>query len=321
MQDEGPPLLRLLEGFPVHVCESAESGRRLVAARALAEGELVLVARPAGRVMSWAARKRWCAHCHGLSATAALRIACRGCDLFFCSRACASAAAAAHSPAWCALRAGLRAQQAPPTPRLSEEAAMLSQLLLDCLASDTQPADEGLRVEPGAAPAPRPRLLDLLALYTPSPASLAQHGLSEWTATWAAVAEALLAAAPVGGGPLAPLAAGRDALAALLGDLASKDLSNSFGLFDRTRACAEARFRSGGHGAEAPLLCPAGLSAACECSSLTRASQASSPPELYLTTPACPVSTMSTSGRRARAAAPTLLSSSEPSGRCRRARS
>lgn len=159
---------------------------------------------------------------------------------------------------------------------------MLSQLLLDCLASDTQPADEGLRVEPGAAPAPRPRLLDLLALYTPAPASLAQYGLSEWTTTWAAVAEALLVAAPEGGGPLSPLATSRDALAALLGEVASKDLSNSFGLFDRTRACAEARFRSGGHGAFArprsPSSCdPLALSAACERSALTRASQDSSP--------------------------------------------
>jgi hypothetical protein len=246
------PLFRLLQDFPVRVTETPEAGRRLVASRDLAAGELVLASRPIGRVVAWPARRRWCCHCHGLAAEAALKVHCpNGCGLCFCSAACRRSASAQHTPAWCALRAALRAQQQEkPKPRLNPELSMLAQLLVDCLACDV--AEESLlRVEPGGAAVPQPRLLDLMRVYTPSTDSLAAHGLSAWTESWREVGEAVLDAAAAGGGPLAPLLArcGGDQtqLLALLAELASKDLSNSFGLWDRTSACSEVRLRSGGH--------------------------------------------------------------------------
>jgi hypothetical protein len=101
--------------------------------------------------------------------------------------------------------------------------------------------------EAGAPPAPAPVLEDVLAMY--SPCREDAERLGGWHAKWAACADAVLAAARVacGGDEHAAreLLGGLDA--ATLAAVASKDLSNSFGLWDRGHACADAPLRSGGH--------------------------------------------------------------------------
>ena len=253
-----PALLRLLEGFPVRVSTAEGAGRRLVAARDLAAGELVLASLPFGRVAYPVAAKHWCAICNGLSPASPLRLSCPGgCGLFFCSRACL-AAAVHHGGDWCALRRALRERnsrpQLPPPPPpplppplppppLCEEAATLALLLVDILSRAACPpaVAEGVCVEPGAPLALPPRLDDLFELYTPDADHLAAHGLGEWTSTWRDVAVETAAAAAVAAPGLA--LPSLEVMAAI----ASKDLSNSFGLWDRTHACREVKHRGGGH--------------------------------------------------------------------------
>jgi len=236
-----PPLLWLLAGYPVRV-ESASSGRRLLAARDLEEGDLVLESRPFARTVPWGARRRWCFRCHGLSAEKPLRLSCRhDCGAWFCSSACRSAAQGSHSAAVCAARKAFRAGCVPP---LDAECTALAALLLDGLAQQTvHESDDALSTTP-----PQPLLTDVLAMYTP-PAAALQNSLACWPAKWAAVAAAVRTA--VRAAELEHLECGRSVLAgmddAALARLASKDLSNSFGLWDRCGSCAEASHRSGGH--------------------------------------------------------------------------
>jgi SET domain len=237
-----PALLRLLEGYPVRVSETAEAGRRLVAARDLAAGELVLASLPFGRVAYPVAARHWCTQCNGLSPSAQLRLACSGgCGLYFCSQACRRAAIH-HGGDWCALRTELRVRNGVPMPPLCEEAATLAQLLVDILSrAACEPGLEGVCVEPGAPLALPPRLDDLLELYTPDAQHLAEHGLSAWADTWRDVAvETASAAAAAAPALVLPSLE-------MLAVIASKDLSNSFGLWDRTHACKEAKHRGGGH--------------------------------------------------------------------------
>lgn len=253
------PLLRLLAGWPVAAVERAGEGRSLVAACALPAGALLLASQPFGRVIYAPARRRWCAQCHGLSAGCALRRCCRagadGCGACFCSRRCADAAAPRHGAALCAarcmLRAGRQALGAAPLHCLDAECTTLALLLLDAAAHHAAQRC-GLALAPaaaeaGAPPAPAPRLQDVLAMYSPCAADADRLG--GWHAKWAACADAVVAAARVacGGDEHAAheLLGGLDA--ATLAAVASKDLSNSFGLWDRGHACAEQPLRSGGH--------------------------------------------------------------------------
>jgi len=256
---DAPPLLRLLTGWPVAVVDVGGEGRGLVASRPLRAGELVLASQPFGRVIYAPARRRWCAQCHGLSAGAALRRCCRAspdaCGACYCSRRCADAAAPRHGATLCAaramLRAGRHAQGAPPLHALDAECTTLALLLLDCAAQHAaQRRGEALApasAEPGAPPAPAPQLADVLAMYAPDD-DVAQR-LGGWPAKWAACAAAVQAAvlAACGGDGSAAAAALGGLDAEQLASVASKDLSNSFGLWDRGGACADAPLRSGGH--------------------------------------------------------------------------
>ncbi len=150
--------------------------------------------------------------------------------------------------------------QLPPLHSLDAECTQLALLLLDCAAqhaaqlrglADGAGAGGDAHAEAGCAPAPPPRLFDVAAMYTPSASALAAAGLTEWAAKWAAVAAAVQAAAAAGCVAAGGAASGASDLlggldAAALASLASKDLSNSFGLWDRCGACAEAAHRSGG---------------------------------------------------------------------------
>jgi hypothetical protein len=270
------PLLRLLAGFPVAVVEAPGEGRCLVAARALCQGELLLASQPFGRVIAAPARRRWCAQCHGLSAREPLRVACRGaCGAAFCSQRCRERAAGRHTEDACRARALLRigrgsgaaaaaageTQPSPPLPpplhALDGECTQLALLLLDCAthhAAQLAGCDDagGAAAEPGAPLALPPTLADVAAMYTPPTDALDAAGLTVWPAKWAAVAAAVQAAALAACGaaacpPAAALALLGGLDAAALASLASKDLSNSFGLWDRGGACVEALHRSGGY--------------------------------------------------------------------------
>ena len=244
------PLLRLLDGYPVRAEVTPDSGRRLVAAQDVPAGGLLLESRPYARTVSWPARKRWCAHCHGLSPGAPLKRQCaNSCGAWFCSPECKAAGAASHPAARCeaakALRAGCQ-------PQLDAECVQLADLVLDVGAQHWRQRREPASHSAAAPGPPHPELRDVLAMYTPPAALLeSRPTLYEWPAKWKAVAAAVthaVACAEAGLGIQghASLLWGLDETA--LAQAASKDLSNSFGLWDRCGSCAEAPHRNGGHG-------------------------------------------------------------------------
>ena len=238
------PLLRLLEGYPVRAEVTPDAGRRLVASQDVSAGALLLESRPYARTVSWPARKRWCAHCHGLSPAAPLKRQCaNGCGAWFCTSECK--AAASHPAARCEASKALRAGCHQP---LDAECAQLADLVLDAVAQHWK---QRTRLEAPSSGPLHPELSDVFAMYTPPAALLdARPTLRSWPDKWRAVAAAVthaVAGAEAGLGieGQASLLWGLDETALAL--LASKDLSNSFGLWDRCGSCSETPHRNGGH--------------------------------------------------------------------------